>query len=217
MAKTRRCAYCGKPADTTDHAVPRALYPSSLATSRVQRRTVPACRPCNASWENDEAHFRNVLLMCGGSSAVVKELWDGETRRSFDYCDGRKRALDLADLMIPVQTPEGARHKVFPADDPRVMRVVRKVVRGLCHYHGLLSPALDSQVKADVQRFALEPNIVEEMVFTHAEKEVIQYGFVATEDHENFHSFWALRFFNRVPFVCLIYRSPEALKRDFAA
>lgn len=218
MPRKGRCAYCGALGDCTkDHVIPRALYPASLTTSRIQRRTVSACRPCNANWENDEPHFRNVLLMCGGSSEVVNELWEGETRRSFQYCDGRKRVIDLAAQMVPVKTTEGQRHKVFPANDPRVMRIVRKVARGLCHYHGVMSPVLDSQVWADIQRVALAPKVVGAMVFTHAEKEVIQYGVVVTKDHDKLHSFWVLRFFNRVSFVCLVYQSPEALARDIAA
>jgi 5-methylcytosine-specific restriction endonuclease McrA len=37
MEMKLRCAYCGELADCTkEHVVPRALYPSSKGTSRVQ-------------------------------------------------------------------------------------------------------------------------------------------------------------------------------------
>jgi hypothetical protein len=33
------------------------------------------------------------------------------------------------------------------------LRIVRKIVRGLCHHHNLLSPVLDGQVLADIHAF----------------------------------------------------------------
>lgn len=109
----------------------RALYPPSKAMGTFRRIKVPACEPCNQGWTDDEPHFRNVLLIAGETNAAVRELWEGKTRRSFTYGDGRRRARDLAALMVPVQTAQGERHMVYPAKDERVMRVVRKVIRGL--------------------------------------------------------------------------------------
>src|SRR4029079_17313792 len=43
----RLCAYCPEPATEREHAMTRALYPKSLAKSRVQRIVVPACDACN--------------------------------------------------------------------------------------------------------------------------------------------------------------------------
>jgi hypothetical protein len=42
----------------------------------------------------------------------------------------RKRARNLAERLVPVTTPEGDRHMIYPAQDERVLRVVRKTVRG---------------------------------------------------------------------------------------
>jgi hypothetical protein len=209
----RRCAYCGSDdAPTVDHVVSRALYPPSKATSRFARITVPACVPCNAGWTNDEPHFRNVLLLSGEPTPAVRELWEGKTRRSFTYSDGRKRALDLAVQMIPVNTPDGERHLIYPAKDKRVLRVVRKIVRGLCHHHGLLSPVHDGQVLADVQRFEVAPEFVAEMTSGHAEEEVLQYRFGVVDDRD-IHSGWLLNFFCRTPFFCIVFHSVEALER----
>ena len=51
------CYYCGNPADTTDHVVPRSLLIAitdsgvddltAAAMKRGRRMTVPACRECN--------------------------------------------------------------------------------------------------------------------------------------------------------------------------
>ena len=169
----RICAYCGGVATTVDHVVPGCLYPPSKATSKVQRITVPACESCNKSWVDDEPHFRSVLLLAGDATPVVRELWEGKTRRSFQQPDGERRRRDLAELL----RPEGERHKIFPADDPRFMRVLRKVIRGLSHHHGLLTPVSDEQVWADVQRYPVADSLLEEMTRAHAEPDIIEYRF----------------------------------------
>jgi hypothetical protein len=210
MQNKGRCAYCDEPATTTDHVVPSALYPSSKATSRVQRITVPACEPHNKGWQDDEVHFRNMLLISGDITPVVSELWQGKTRRSFDHVDGLKRARDLHAQLVPVQTSQGERHMVYPGQDERVMRIVRKVVRGLCHHHKLLSPVLDEQVFADVHLYQMPSELLAQMTSAHAEEDVLQYRFFIIDDQPNIHSCWLLRFFNRTPFFCIVYRSAEA-------
>lgn len=134
-----RCAYCGAgEATTVDHVIPRALYPESRRTSEIQRITLPACETCNGSWVDDEPHFRNILLISGESTLVVDELWRGKTRRSFEQVDGLRM---------------GARGtRSTPANDPRFMRVQRKVIRGLSHHHKVLTAVSDEQMWADVQR-----------------------------------------------------------------
>jgi len=107
----RRCAYCGDDnASTVDHVVPTALYPPSKAESRVQRITVPACLSCNQSWMNDEVHFRNILQISGDPTPIVRELWEGTARRSFELIDGRKRARDMLDYVEEVETSRGRMH-----------------------------------------------------------------------------------------------------------
>ena len=207
----RRCAYCGGSAATVDHVVPRGLYPESKANSRVQRITVPACDACNRSWVDDEPHFRTILLIAGEPTAVVRELWEGKTRRSFLQPDGHRRRLDVARLMVPVQTPDGERHKVYPADDPRFMRVLRKVVRGLSHHHDVLSPVSDDQLWADVQRFEVPPELMGQLTVTHAEADILEYRWAVLPQDQFIHSVWLLRFFERTPFMGIVFRSPEAM------
>jgi hypothetical protein len=200
------CAYCGNDASTNDHVVSRALYPRSKATSPTPRITVPACNLCNGGWADDEAHFRNMLLLSGDPTPAVRELWEGKTRRSFGYADGRKRVRDLAVQLVPVTTPDGERHMIYPAKDERVLRIVRKIVRGLCHHHELLSPVNDGQVLADIQRFEVPPQFLAEMTHAHAEEDVLQYRF-SVVDEPDIHSGWLLTFFGRTPFFCIVFRS----------
>jgi hypothetical protein len=218
-ADKRRCAYCGQvDPETVDHVVPRALYPASKKASPVQRVTVPACAECNNGWSGDEAHFRNVLLLAGEPTPAVSELWTGKTRRSFGHVDGRRRLNDLVGQLVPVETPEGARHMIYPGRDPRVVRIVRKVIRGLCHHHGLLSPVSDRQVWADVQQFLVPPEFETAMTTGHAEEDILQYRYCVLDEDE-LHSCWVLCFFGRTPFFGIVYRSEHArdhLKASYA-
>jgi hypothetical protein len=208
--REKRCAYCGSDdALTVDHVVSRALYPPSKAASPFARITVPACGACNNGWANDEPHFRNVLLLSGDSTPAVRELWEGKTRRSFAHSDGRKRARDLIVQMVPIRTPEGERHMIYPARDERVLRIVRKIVRGLCHHHGLLSPVHDEQVLANIQRFEVPPQFLAEMTSAHAEEDVLQYRFGVVDEPE-IHSGWLLNFYGRTQFLCIVFRSLNA-------
>ena len=148
------CAYCGR-GDASlerEHVISKCLYPPSKANSKVQRLTVPACRGCNGSWADDEAHFRNVLLVSGESNDPVTELWNGPAARGFRDVDGLRRLRDLASLLRPVVVDGQPRHMIYPAQDPRVLRVVRKVVRGLSYHHELWAPVSDGRVWADVMR-----------------------------------------------------------------
>src|SRR3990172_3746850 len=65
LMKNKSCAYCGKITTKTDkeHVFPKCLYPKRK--SKVQRLTIPSCRDCNSNWSEDEAHFRNVLVLAG--------------------------------------------------------------------------------------------------------------------------------------------------------
>lgn len=207
--KGHPCAYCGAPVLTRerDHVVPASLYPDSKAGSKVQRLTVPVCRACNKSWADDEAHFRNVILVAGEPNPSVHELWQTKTRRSFDEVDGRRRVLDIGTQMKPVEMVEGTRYKVYPARDDRVMRIIRKIVRGLCHHHGV-SPVQDRQVWADVLKYVIQPEFLDEMAHHHLEKDVFEYRYAVLKEHE-IHSAWLLTFYERCTFIALV--APEEL------
>jgi hypothetical protein len=205
--RMKRCAYCESQASTVDHVIPKSLYPPSLSPSTFQRITVESCESCNNGWSNDEAYFRNILLLAGDPNSAVRELWEGKARRSFTYADGLKQARDLASQLVPIETPEGERHLIYPAKDDRVLRIVRKIVRGLCRHHELLSPVRDSQVLADIQRFVVPPEFLAEMTHCHAEMDVLEYRFGVVDEPE-IHSGWLLTFFGRTTFFCIVSRSP---------
>lgn len=205
-----RCAYCGKFLErlTREHVVPSSLYPSSKENSKVQRITVPACHDCNHGWSDDEAHFRNVLTVAGEPNDVARELWNGKIKRSFEKGDGRRRFIDLYDQMQSIKTESGERHKIFPANDSRFLRIMRKIVRGLHHHHSLWSPVLDERVTADVLRFAIPQEFTEAMPLFHCEPDIFQYQF---EEFDQFadmpmSSVWLITFFENRRFIACVWK-----------
>ncbi len=194
-----------------DHVIPRALYPESKQSSKIQRITVPACQTCNGSWVDDEPHFRNILLISGEPTPVVNELWQGKTRRRFGQLDGLRRRRDVAHRLVPVQIAGAERHKVYPADDPRFMRVLRKVIRGSSHHHNVRTAVSDEEVWADVQRFAVPPEFLTEMTEAHADSDVLEYRWAVLPGDEFVHSCWLLKFFGRTPFIGVVFHSAEAM------
>ena len=200
------CSYCGQVVDKTEreHVFPRCLYPPSKGKSQVQRLTVEACRKCNGSWSNDEAHFRNVLVLTGDTpNAPRRELWDGKIRRSFDQPDGAKRIADLLALMKPVDIDGVERQMIYPGEDEKVLRVVRKVIRGLAHHHGLLPFMLDDRVWAAASPPEISEQLLCEMHYHHREPDIAEYWY-EEGDGTGFHSAWLLRFFEAPSFVGMI-------------
>lgn len=107
MRQIPPCAYCGTvDAPEREHVIPSCLYPPSRGTtSNVPRLAVPACGECNRGWSDDEAHFRNVLLLAGEPNDAVSELWAGKIRRSLARPDARRRAKDPFAIIMVLRRP----------------------------------------------------------------------------------------------------------------
>jgi hypothetical protein len=201
------CAYCGTvEAREREHVIPSCLYPASRGrTSTVQRLTVPACGACNRGWSDDEAHFRNVLSLAGEPNDAVSELWGGPIRRSLAQPDARRRALDLIQLMEPVVIDGQERWKIYPARDERVLRIIRKIVRGLSHHHGLETAVTESRVTADVLRYPIPPGLFDGEVIQHREADICQYWFL-DDASEEIRSTWLITFYDRRTFIAWVAR-----------
>jgi hypothetical protein len=198
------CAYCGSTARNREkeHVIPRCLYSASKAKAKstAQRLTIPACSNCNRSWSSEEAHFRNMLLIASNPHDAVTELWRTTVNRSFREVDGWSRATALFLQMVPTMIGNEARHKVYPGKDERVVRVVRKVIRGLCHYHGLATAVPDDAVFADVLAYEVPQAIAEELSLHHREMDIFNYRYSLIED-DLLHSGWLLTFFESRVFI----------------
>lgn len=211
------CSFCAKyKLVTREHVFPNCIYPPSSANSRIQRITIPACKSCNGGSSDDDAHFRNVMALAGNASDAVDQLWTGAIRRGLDQVDGHRRASDVFAIMRPASDVGHDRYRIFPADDGRVLRSVRKIVRGLSRYHNL--PPLvaeDDQVFADVQRENIPEGALESFTRGVTDPEICKYGFLLLDGIEGMHSAWILQFFGRTNFVATICIDAEARIRTF--
>ena len=212
MVMKKKCAYCGSSgAKTVDHVIPRSLYPSSMGSS-VQRLTVPCCEVCNKSWSDDEAHFRTMLTLAGKANAVATELWTGKVARGFREVDGKRRFLDVWAHMEAVQTPVGERHKIYPGSDPRFIRVLRKIVRGLHYHHKLGDPVPDDMVGADLLRYPAPEEITEVMPLYDFGRDVFEYQFETFDQFPDIpmSSGWLLTFFGNKKFAGWVWKGDPA-------
>jgi hypothetical protein len=109
--------------------------------------------------------------------------------------------------MRTVGTSNGEQWAIFPGDDERVMRIVRKVIRGLCHYHGIVSPVSDQRVWADVlRRYAVPRGFLDQMEHQHREKDIAEYRYQVLDDPP-IHSGWLITFFERRTFIGMVSTS----------
>lgn len=102
---------------------------------------------------------------------------------------------------------------VYPGRDESVMRVVRKTIRGLCHYHDLVTAVEDRQVWANVQQFRIPPAFLSDMTPAHVEEDILSYRFGVLGD-DDINSFWLLTFYERTVFVGIVFRSLESRDRS---
>ncbi len=208
MTATRRrlCSYCGSNVATdSEHVFPKSLYPESRQGSRIQRLTVPACNGCNNGWADDEAHFRNVLALAGEPNPSRQELWETKIVRAFrDQLDGHRRISDLLRIVKPASVDGEDRHMVYPAEDPRVLRVVKKIVRGLSHHHRIESALSESRVWVDIMKYRVPEEFLPEFEYAHREQDIVEYRFTVPGSH-GIASAWLVTFFQRVTFVAIVW------------
>lgn len=213
MATTQldECGLCGNTTSTTrEHVVPRCLYPASKASSRFQRITIAACEACNNGTADEDTHLRNVLLVAGDANAAVREIWESSIQPRMSGGDGRRRAKQLFDIMRPAPDAGADRYRIYPTDDPRVVKSIRKVIRGLSRHHGLHAPVRDEQVFADVLRQPVPLYLLDGMQQASAEPDILKYRYQIVTDMPGLLSAWLLTFYERTTFIGLIYADAES-------
>ena len=209
MSTKTVCSYCGeRPATDSEHVFPRNLYPASKGRSRVQRLTIPSCNECNKGWSDDEAHFRNVLALAGAPNDTRRELWETTILRSFQKSDGARRVRDLIEIMRPVEMDGETRHNVYPGQEERVVRIVKKVIRGLCHYHHVMSPVSEKRVWVDVPKYQIPGEFLSQMAYEHREQDIAEYRYQVLHEY-GIHSAWIITFFQRITFIGIVSLSGD--------
>lgn len=209
MSIPTMCSYCGERIATdNEHVFPRNLYPTSKVKSRVQRLTIPSCNDCNKGWSDDETHFRNVLALAGEPNEARRELWETTIRRSFEKIDGARRLRDLIECMRPVEINGEIRHKVYPAQDDRVVRIVKKIIRGLCHHHRVMSAVSEGRVWIDILKYPIPDDFLSQMTYDHREQDIAEYQYQVLCE-SGIHSAWLITFFQRVTFIGMVSLSED--------
>ena len=200
----KMCAYCGDRVVTdNEHVFPNNLYPKSKTTSRVQRLTIPSCSVCNNGWSDDEAHFRNILVLAGEPNDSCQELWETTVKRSFQQVDGPRRIQDIIKTFQKIEIDGKLRDKIYPGEDKRVIRVVKKIVRGLSHYHGIQSAVSEFSVWVDVMKYQVPDEFLSEMTYAHREQDIANYRYSIIQE-DGIQSAWLLTFFDRVTFLGIV-------------
>ncbi|MGE4159398.1 MAG: hypothetical protein AB7F75_09935 [Planctomycetota bacterium] len=207
------CAYCGQQDKkySREHVISKALYPESKASSKIQRITVPVCECCRGNWDDDEPHFRNVMLISGQENPAVMELWKGKVNRSFKLEDGLRRYRQLYLHTEKIQRPEGERYMIYPDQDVRVLRVVHKIIRGLSHYHGIATIASDQSIWVAIQLFNFPPAL-DDLALGVTDEDVIKYRYKALNE-DGIQSYWTLTFYERTSFLGVAFQSPDECSR----
>jgi len=208
------CAYCGNRAATDkEHVFPRNLYPKSKANSRVKRLTIPSCNICNNGWADDEAHFRNFLALAGPPNNIRQELWETTINRGLHQIDGPRRIQDIINALQSVEINGDLRYKIYPGQDNRVSRVVKKIVRGLSHHHGIQSVVPESCVWVDIMEYQVPDELLAQMIYTHREPDIVEYRYAIVQEN-GIQSAWLITFFERVTFIGIIWSTEHDFEQS---
>lgn len=211
MYKNQPCAYCGLKNSPREkgHVIPNCMYLSDTDPI-IQRPTVPECSECKKIWQDAENQFRNVMVIAGTPNRAVMEQWEGPITRSFKKPSAGKWIKALVNQMVAIKNKEGPIYKIYPANDPEFMLVIRKIIRGFCHYHGIATAVSDKRVWADILKYQIPPYIKKKMKWFNIGSELLEYAYEITNDKElNIHSAWYLRFYEQREFVGCITISED--------
>ena len=137
-----------------------------------------------------------------------QELWETTINRSFNRFYGLKRVQDLIAIMKPSKIAYDEKFIIFPVKDKRVIRVIRKVVRGLCYYHKVVSPLSDERVWVDVLKYSFPQEFLKQMDYAHRERDIVEYRWGILNE-EGISSVWIIKFFEQVTFISLVSMSEK--------
>ena len=157
--------------------------------------------------------------MSGDANELANEMWQGPISRSFDKPSGQTWLRDLRELLVPVETHDGPRHKVYPLKDERVMRIMKRIVRGLCHEHKIGTGFTEEQVFVDVFRFPIPPAFHTEFKRVSLGDDFCWYEYCDCRDQDDgkLNSAWLIEFYSRTRFFCLISASADEWVSEFTS
>lgn len=206
--KNKPCAFCGSTEKgnprTKGHVFQKSLYPE-IGCEAVHRITVPECGRCSAIWQDAEDHFRSVMVLGAvGLNEHADAQWDGPIRRAHRRQeDGLQRQAELLKWVVERDTAKGKEYVLPVAQIDKVLLVVRKMVRGLCWYHGIAPQVADHQVLA-MQYEHSQPADAEPVEYNHIPG-VVRYSYFHHHlEPDTVHVSWLLTFYERMSFIGLV-------------
>jgi hypothetical protein len=102
---------------------------------------------------------------------------------------------------------------VYPGEDMRVIRVMKKIIRGLSHYHNVMSAVPESRVWADVVKYQVPDDFLAQMTYAHREPDVAEYRYSVIGE-VGIQSAWLVTFFERVTFIGIVASSDGGLYEE---
>lgn len=209
--RNKPCGYCGRntgPDGEGEHVLPKCLYPKST-DPRVQRLKIPSCPNCNNSWEKDEAHFRNVIVACGPEvTGERKQLWEKSVRNFYEPLSGKGDFWAFASHLVssPVLNEYGHPYRrLIPCSDPRAVRVLQKIIRGLAHHHNCVDVISEDRVILRPAELPLPKAFFDDLttIFTVPHVFAARAAFTCAKE-DKMHSLWVLEFLDSTSFYGFI-------------
>lgn len=145
----------------------------------------------------------------------MRELWATKATSSFSHKDGWRRVLDIWERVVPVEVEGIARHMIYPGQDERVIRIIKKIACGLSHHHKIESRIDPSRVFADVLRYPMPTELWLEGNFHERESDIFRYWFrkYNDENEKDLSSLWILTFFDRCTFIAVVDKAERPTAR----
>jgi hypothetical protein len=85
---------------------------------------------------------------------------------------------------------------IYPGNDERVLRIIRKIIRGLSYFHQIESAVEESRIWTDVLKFHIPQDLIDSVTFLHRQPEIFRYWYEAY-DEGKLTSAWHLTFLER--------------------
>jgi hypothetical protein len=105
--------------------------------------------------------------------------------------------------MKPVTVDGNERSAIYPGNDPRVLRVLHKVVRGFSSFHDLESAVPEARVWADVLKYRLPEGLMTNLLSEHRLPDIFSYQYRRV-DEPGLDSLWLLTFFEKRTFIAVV-------------
>lgn len=212
-----QCVYCGaRNSLTRDHVPPKCLFAKPLPEDLI---TVPSCHKCNEAASKDDEYFRMILTSrsdVGDHPEALSVM--KRAVRGLQYPEARKfrrsflRSTDMFYYVneLGVIEPGGS----YMADHERLGRVASRIVEGLFWYKTRERLPRHYEVSAYVDAGLPQLNPSEiDMCEEVLREEPISVGrgvfkcWYKSVPEDRFTSFWLLRFYENIHFLCLSINS----------